>query len=165
MTGAPVIDDPEMIQARNDFKFKGVKKFVCPLGAHIRKVNPRTDADSVKMARMIRNGIPYGTEFDDAPDDKRGLLFVCYQSSLENSFQFVQRAWCNNATFPTSRTGYDPLIGQAKNEDMLHTTLHDVNEEDLNPGLGRFAQMVTMRGGEYFFVPSICALNDVLGSD
>ena len=135
------------------------------MGAHIRKVNPRTDADSVKMARMIRNGIPYGTEFSDKPDDKRGVLFACYQSSLENSFQFVQRAWSNTETFPTSRTGYDALIGQTKNEELLHTTLHDLNEEAIDPGLGKFPKMVTMRGGEYFFVPSISALSDILGSD
>ena len=149
----------------NDFRFKGVKKAVCPLGAHIRKVNPRTDAGSVKMARLIRNGIPYGTEFEDHPEDKRGLLFACYQSSLENSFQLVQRAWSNDATFPTSRTGYDALIGQAKDDGMLHTTLHSADEEDLKPGLQPFRRMVTMKGGEYFFVPSIVALRDTLGSD
>ena len=168
MTGAPITlfpdkDDPEK-KPRNDFRYKGVKKFECPLGAHIRKVNPRTDADSVKMARMIRNGIPYGTEFSVNPDDKRGLLFACYQSSLENSFQFVQKAWSNSATFPTSRAGYDALIGQAKNEEMLHISMHDENEEVLDPGLGKFSKVVTMKGGEYFFVPSISALNNVLGS-
>ena len=170
MTGAPITlfpdqDDPDKGRPTNDFKFKGVTKFVCPLGAHIRKVNPRTEAGSVKMARMVRNGIPYGSEFSEDPDGKRGLLFVCYQSSLENSFQFVQKAWSNAATFPTSRTGYDALIGQAKDDELLHTTLHDANEEDIVPGLGKFPRMVTMRGGDYFFVPSISALSDVLGSD
>ncbi|KAL8788622.1 MAG: hypothetical protein Q9195_007217 [Heterodermia aff. obscurata] len=149
----------------NDFRYKGVNKFVCPLGAHIRKVNPRTDADSVKMARLIRNGIPYGTEFLDYPDDKRGLLFACYQSSLENSFRFVQQSWCNVATFPLSRTGYDPFIGQTSDDGLLHTTPHDANDEGLDPGLGTFAKMVTMKGGDYFFVPSIKALRDTLGSD
>lgn len=138
---------------------------MCPPGAHIRKTNPRNEDDAVKKARMIRNGIPYGTEFSDKPDEKRGLLFACYQSSLENSFQFVQRAWSNNENFPHPGTGHDALIGQAKNEGLLHTTLHDENEDDIAPGLGQFPKTVTMRGGEYFFVPSISALKDVLGSD
>ena len=159
------MDEPPKTRPRNDFDYSGVSRSACPLGAHIRKVNPRTTAESVKMTRMIRNGIPYGTESSEKPNDKRGLLFACYQSSLENGFQFVQRAWCNNETFPISRTGYDALVGQAKNEGLLHTTLHDVNEDHINPGLGQFAQMVTMRGGEYFFVPSISALRDILGSD
>ena len=157
--------DKDTPDTRNIFKFKGIKKSVCPLGAHIRKVNPRTDADSVKMARMVRNGIPYGSEFSSAPDDKRGLIFACYQSSLENGFQFVQKSWCNAHTFPTSKTGHDALIGQAKNDGLLHTTLHDGNEDAIVPGLGQFSTTVTMRGGEYFFVPSIAALRDTLGSD
>ena len=116
------------------------------------------------MARMIRNGIPYGTEFDEDPDGKRGLLFVSYQSSLENSFRFVQRSWSNDVSFPTSDTGHDALIGQAKGDELLYTTLNDADDEDLNPGLGKFRRMVTMRGGDYFFVPSISALKDTLGS-
>ena len=118
---------------------------------------------------MIRNGIPYGSEFDpdkhSSPPDTRGLLFACYQSSLENSFQFVQRAWSNNESFPTSKTGYDALIGQAHNEGKLNITMHSDDDGDLDPGLGRFDQMTTMKGGEYFFVPSISALKDSLGCD
>ena len=121
------------------------------------------------MARMIRNGIPYGSEFDPhkSPDkaDTRGLLFACYQSSLENSFQFVQRAWANNESFPTSKTGYDALIGQATDSGMLNITMHSDDDGDLDPGLGQFAQMTTMKGGEYFFVPSISALKNSLGCD
>ncbi|KAL9614441.1 MAG: hypothetical protein Q9167_001044 [Letrouitia subvulpina] len=173
-SGAPIAkfpkeDAPPGTRFDNAFRYKGVAKFDCPLGAHIRKVHPRTDADSIKMARMIRNGIPYGTEFkpNDRPDpnDTRGLLFACYQSSLENSFQFVQRAWSNNEKFPTSKTGYDALIGQAKDDGMLNITLHSDDEGDLDPGLGQFQKSVTMKGGEYFFVPSISALKNTLGCD
>lgn len=121
------------------------------------------------MARMVRNGIPYGTEFKPSnppdPNDTRGLLFACYQSSLENSFQFVQRAWSNEETFPTSKTGYDALIGQAKNDGMLNITLHSDDDGNLDPGLGQFQKSVTMKGGEYFFVPSISALKNTLGCD
>ncbi|KAK4696204.1 hypothetical protein P7C71_g1673, partial [Lecanoromycetidae sp. Uapishka_2] len=96
-SGAPITkypdqDDSGNARPTNIFDYKGVKKFKCPLGAHIRKVNPRTQAGSVKMTRMIRGGISYGSEFSEKPDEKRGLLFACYQSSLENSFQFVQKA-------------------------------------------------------------------------
>ena len=172
-TGAPVAkfpdeDAPPGTRFDNTFRYKGVAKFHCPLGAHIRKVHPRTDADSIKMARMIRNGIPYGTEFKSGntdPNDTRGLLFACYQSSLENSFQFVQRAWSNNEKFPVSTTGYDALIGQAKDDGMLNITLHNDEEGNLDPGLGKFQKSVTMKGGEYFFVPSISALKNTLGCD
>ena len=128
-------------------------------------MNPRTDADSVKMARMIRNGIPYGSEFGPDKADTRGLLFASYQSSLENGFHFVQRAWSNNESFPTSKTGYDALVGQAKDGGMLTVTMHGDDDGHLDPGLGPFPQTTTMKGGEYFFVPSISALKDTLGCD
>ncbi len=49
---------------------------------------------------MIRRGIVYGHEFQESepphpctgavPDDQdRGLLFVCYQSSIARGFEFV----------------------------------------------------------------------------
>ncbi|KAL6717683.1 hypothetical protein ACLMJK_005598 [Lecanora helva] len=177
MNGTPVAEFPNAPENNfnNKFRYKGVAKYHCPFGAHIRKANPRTDADSVKMARMIRNGIPYGSEFNPKsmhepdtnpdPNDTRGLLFACYQSSLENSFQFVQRAWSNNDSFPVGNTGYDALVGQAKDNGMLNITLQGADEGDLKPGLGQFEKSVTMKGGEYFFVPSIKALREVLGSD
>ena len=121
-------------------------------------------------ARMIRNGIPYGTDFDPAnpptdPNDTRGLLFAAYQSCLENSFQFVQRSWSNSESFPVSSTGYDAISGQAKDGGLLNITLHNEDDGDLVPGLGQFRESCTMKGGEYFFVPSISALKNTLGCD
>ncbi len=76
----------------------------------------------------------------------------------------MQRAWANNETFPP-KTGYDALIGQAKNDGMLNITLHSDSDKGLDPGLGQFRKSVTMKGGEYFFVPSISALKNTLGCD
>ena len=152
--------------ANNDFVFDDDQKHVCPLAAHIRKMNPRDGLDKTEYARMIRNGIPYGTEFSVDKTGKRGLLFACYQSSIDNGFKFVQRTWANNPNFPQWETfsGYDPLIGQPPNDGDLHITMFDRNETDVTPGLGKFPKLVTMKGGEYFFVPSISALSNPLGS-
>ncbi|KAI9656915.1 MAG: hypothetical protein M1831_004463 [Alyxoria varia] len=145
-SGAPITlfphqDAPGKSKPINHFDYKKVKNSVCPLGAHIRKVNPRTAAEAVKMARMIRNGIPYGTEFSD-------------RRTTNEVFSLL-----------ATKAAWRIVSSQAKGDELLHTTLHDVDESDMNPGLGQFPRMVTMRGGEYFFVPSISALNDVLGSD
>ena len=76
----------------------------------------------------------------------------------------MQKHWCNEETFPTSKTGHDPLIGQAKGDGLLHTMLHDGDDKGIEPGLGEFQRMVTMKGGgDYFFVPSIAALGEMLG--
>ena len=150
--------------ATNEFKFK--ERHVCPLAAHIRKTNPRDGLDKTKFARIVRNGIPYGTEFSvDKTSKLRGLLFACYQSSIDNGFKFIQKTWSNNPDFPQWRTssGYDPIIGQPPNDGNLQTTMFDAKDEDAVPGLGDYPKLVTMKGGEYFFVPSISALSDPLG--
>lgn len=174
-SGAPVArypdeDAPPDTPRDNNWNYKGVSRSSCPYGAHIRKVNPRTEGGAVTTARMIRNGIPYGTDYDPAnpptdPNDTRGLIFAAYQSCLENCFQFVQRTWSNSESFPLSKTGYDPISGQAKDRGLLNITLHGEDDGTLMPGLGKFQESCIMKGGEYFFVPSITALKDTLGCD
>ena len=60
---------------------------VCPLGAHIRKMNPRNA--SGEAHRILRRGVPYDSK------GKKGLLFVCYQASLADGFEYVQGRWAN----------------------------------------------------------------------
>ncbi|ERF74220.1 hypothetical protein EPUS_03410 [Endocarpon pusillum Z07020] len=150
--------------ASNDFKF--TNNNVCPLAAHIRKTNPRDDSVFTRNARIVRNGIPYGSEFSVDESGKRGLLFACYQSSIDNGFQFIQKIWINNPEFPEapSTAGFDPFTAQPPNDGQLHITMFDPSEKKLDTGLGHFPKLVTMKGGEYFFVPSISALTGTLGS-
>ncbi len=121
-----------------------------PLSAHIRKVYPRdqpTDdggEEDTQTHRILRRGIPFGSSLpagsaaNDAastasfPDD-RGLLFMCYQSSIAQQFEFTQRRWANDPDFPKDGAGQDPIIG-------------------------RMQSFVVTTGGEYFFQPSIAAL-------
>ena len=63
---------------------------------------------------MLRRGNPYGPEFQPTEppyaqgpvgDDRdRGLLFLCYQSSLARGFMFVQQSWDNTSDFPQNAT-------------------------------------------------------------
>ena len=63
-----------------------------------------------------------------------------------------------------SSAGFDPFAGQPTGDGQLETTLFDTSNKPITPGLGKFSKLVTMKGGEYFFVPSISALSDTLGS-
>jgi deferrochelatase/peroxidase EfeB len=140
-----------------------------PRAAHIRKVYPRDEATpgggeaDTQTHRLLRRGIAYGQPYDagapsgtpqagDAsfPHD-RGLLFLCYQRSLEDQFELVQNLWVNNPNFPEPGDGQDPIIAQATEPRTFKA-----------PGLGQgslsIAQFVTTTGGEYFFTPSIPAL-------
>lgn len=147
----------------------------CPFSAHIRKTNPRTifgDQSQHKTCartRIIRNGIPYGPDYDPAHKNdglQRGLLFACYQGHIEDGFKLMQQRWANESTFVEGAAmipGHDPIIGQADGE-TLTTNFTDAQNKDVAEDYQsvKIPQMVKMKGGEYFFVPSISALKTLL---
>lgn len=136
-----------------------------PRGSHIRKTNPRKDAlpdgDTADKHRMIRRGITYGPEFtpgepaygQTVPDHQdRGLLFINYQSSIANNFEFVQARWVNRDDFQQPSDGKDPIISQDAAEGAFNIPGH---------GQVTFNRWVTTVGGGYFFAPSLSALNSL----
>lgn len=149
---------------------------ICPHAAHIRKVNVRDSGsdmgggDATYTRRLLRIGIPYGKfvdeahRYDDDPAD-RGLLFLSIQASLEDQFEFLQRAWMNDDTRPKMPGGNDMVVGQntAAVGGVRRCTIID-------PKLGAHQveapqQFVVPTGGGYFFVPSLSAIRDVLTRD
>jgi hypothetical protein len=76
----------------------------------------------------------------------------------------MQGNWSNDPKFPKGDPGHDPIIGQ------VDQTTKGVNGNlqtfftDKSNGIQsvEFQQLVTLKGGEYFFVPSISALSDDL---
>jgi Dyp-type peroxidase family len=161
----------------NNFRFDdadpdGLK---CPFHAHIRKTNPRGDIanklvpggdefDLERRRRITRRGIPYGTRsrhpnafqaLDDLPTKDVGLLFMCFQSSIANQFVFMQRAWANEEAFLLSDTGADPIIAQAAQgaQPMPQQWNEQWGGSEKKPST--FGEFVKMKGGEFFFAPSI----------
>ena len=58
----------------------------CPLGAHIRRMNPRDELDSrgdtlVRAHRIVRRGLPYGGWLDGETDDGGPPVFEILKSS------------------------------------------------------------------------------------
>jgi Dyp-type peroxidase family len=163
--------DPDEAKEMNNFIYENE---VCPVSAHIRKTNIRedlteTDKDPRALrTRIIRNGIPYGTDYKGNENNTkltRGLLFACYQAHIEDGFQNMQVNWSNDSTFRTGDPGQDPIIGQVAQKSRgvngdLETFFND--KFGIRQSV-KFQQLVTMKGGEYFFVPSIPALCDDLG--
>lgn len=158
--------DKDKAKLINDFAYTDD---ICPMSAHIRKTNPRGQVDAnafprCERTKMIRNGIPYGR----VGDPKVGLLFACYQAHIEDSFLEMQK-WSNNAAFPKGGTGMDPIIGQKRNGEVvtftnsLKDSMTGTKQTKENAQQVSFRQFVTLRGGEYFFAPSISALRDNLG--
>lgn len=170
----------------NDFNYDEDKDGVrCPFHAHIRKVNPRGTTplmtlSTEKRRRIARRGIPYGAPMsssgadspasNDDPNVRRGLLFMCFQSNIEDQFEFLQRVWVDNMHFPTAvltngllekDTGDDPLIGQDRDEAQRWPKRWG----DKHKGKKRvnFDSLVTLEGGEYFFAPSLPFLKALTG--
>jgi Dyp-type peroxidase family len=168
----PSAGDPSLLAEPqvNDFDYDADPDgALVPRAAHIRKVNPRREAAPGGIAadsdshRLLRRGIAYGAPYDPGapagsphagevayPHD-RGLLFLCYQASIERQFEFVQRLWVNNPNFPQSGDGHDPVIAQLA--DPRAFSVPGLRDPELS-----VPQFVTTTGGEYFFAPSISAL-------
>ncbi|KAF7354077.1 hypothetical protein MVEN_01095100 [Mycena venus] len=93
----------------------------CPFNAHARKTNPRNldpyiSRKFLESCAIARQGIPYGTEYTPTSTDTRGLLFVCYQSSLDSGFVRQTVGMSANDFFPVTglipkNHGQDPITG------------------------------------------------------
>ncbi len=96
---APLRDNPALARddkRNNDFDY-GDDPFQrkCPYAAHIRKVYPRDDAPGgeaeAQTHRILRAGISFGPEVapgETTTSHSRGLMFVCYQTSIERQFEY-----------------------------------------------------------------------------
>lgn len=151
----------------NDFDFTGNGErpddgagVRTPHAAHIRKVYPRSgtplvpEADSARR-RILRRGIPYGPPFGPASgrgsgvDTERGLLFQCYQASIEEQFVFLQQVWVNNDSFAEPAAGKDAVIGLDSD-----VTLKGGGQT----ATSHFRQWVKTRGSVFSLTPSIPTL-------
>ena len=101
------LNDFEYVNADGSGDPKGIR---CPVGAHIRRVNPRgqpiagqgVPGGSNNSHRMIRRGLPYGPTYDPGkPYDgiERGMLFYFINANIENQYEFVLRRWVNDSEF------------------------------------------------------------------
>ncbi len=176
--GSPVVltNDEGVIGAgsHNNFNYdKDPSGGRCPHFAHTRKTNPREDllpGDDHKSHIMARRGIPYGIRAVDTaldqcdmqlPEGGVGLLFMSYQQSIEHQFEFFQSKMANDPAFPAgTNTGVDAIIGQVAGQNpAIHAykfpSTYGTNQRTAPL---TFSQFVSMKGGEYFFTPSIAFL-------
>jgi Dyp-type peroxidase family len=163
-----VADDPEK---RNGVHYgSDPLGGACPLGAHVRRANPRDGmAFGHKLTfrhRIVRRGMPYGPELSADPppaeqDLDRGLVFVCFNANISRQYEVVQGEWMSDGrAFDLSRDR-DPLTGgpQADGKLVLHGRPARNGKPATPPRvLGPLPQFVWTRGGEYLWVPSVPAL-------
>ena len=142
----------------------------CPLSGHVRKVNPRDEATDVGQGartlrrRIIRRGVTYGPAYSTRhPKADRGLLFLCYQASITDQFEFLWRQWSNAMNTPRADAGLDPILGQNGNDSPASRVTYFV-QGDRSAKVNIPERFIVSTGGAYLFAPSISAITDVLGA-
>ena len=165
-SGAPLVlapdkDDPVLgadLQRNNDFTYKDMdpRGYAVPLGAHIRRMNPRDTAANVNRRRMIRRGATYGPHLpENAPEDgiERGIAAFVICASLIRQFEFAQNVWVNDRNFHELVNERDPIIGSQDG-----TLEFKMPRRPIRKKITGLPAFTTLRGGAYFFLPSIKAL-------
>jgi Dyp-type peroxidase family len=168
-SGCPVVQSPDVDdealaadwERNNDFVYAGDPTGArCPYGSHIRRMNPRdgrTGDALVRTHRIVRRGLPYGTWLEPGTTDseERGVAFMAINASIRYQFEFLQTEWMNNGEFAgLSKHDVDPFAGEPREGSRFRIPASEGAPKNIFD-LPRF---VTLRGGGYYFVPSISAL-------
>jgi Dyp-type peroxidase family len=137
----------------------------CPLGAHIRRANPRDafgfNGKLVNRRRIMRRGMPYGAyvpEGEPVSDkDERGIVFIALNASLFRQFEFVQQQWIQYGNDSLQGNDNDLLTGNhgGKGKFVVQGTTDPRNPPFI---CGALPDFVELRGGDYFFMPGLTAL-------
>lgn len=159
------------------------KGITCPFSGHVRKVNPRDtnteqgNSVDVLTRLVLRRGIPFGPVYPGGLEQdaattltdkqaQRGLVFVSYQTSIEEQFVFLQTTWANHLSNPNGAGGQDPIIGQGDRMGdgfrsfSVRAAGQPPQKLNLPPN-----DWVVPTGGGFFFSPSISAIATVLAKD
>jgi deferrochelatase/peroxidase EfeB len=162
------LNNYEYVDADGSGDPKGLR---CPVGAHMRRINPRGQpvtgqgepGGSNNTHRLIRRGMPYGPAYDPTqPYDRieRGLLGYFINSSIENQYEFVLGHWVNDSEFAGSvrlhPKSKDPMIGAQDPAKSIFVIPRTNGASAIKiTGLPSFT---TTKAAAYCFLPSITAL-------
>jgi Dyp-type peroxidase family len=169
-SGAPLVlapdrDDPQLgsdPNRNNEFSYAAdMKGLKCPFSAHIRRINPRdalkNEVVAVNLHHFLRRGTNYGPPLPDGvlEDDgaERGGVFLLIGAHLQRQFEFVQSQWATDGNFISHGTEQDPLIGNNDGDGDFTIPARPARRR-----LHNLPRFVTVRGGEYCFLPGLRAL-------
>ncbi len=158
----------EYVNADGSGDPKGLR---CPVGSHMRRINPRGQpvtgqghpGGSNNTHRLIRRGMPYGPVYDPKqPYDgiERGLMGYFINSNIENQYEFVLSEWVNNAAFAgqvrLNPKAKDPMIGTQDLAESVFVIPQANGGPPIN--ITGFSSFVMTRAAAYCFLPSITAI-------
>jgi Dyp-type peroxidase family len=181
--GAPLTLSPDedcrALNMADDFRYEDTDHygFKCPVGAHIRRSNPRDSlfgnsaADTfrtTKQHRILRRAVSYGADYLFDPDilelgrlpetiaddgQRRGIHFMCVNADFSQQFEMVSQSWANYAHFNGLYNNKDTITG-----DNDGTGVMVIQRDPVRRVIENVPRFVHVKGGAYFFLPSITAM-------
>jgi deferrochelatase/peroxidase EfeB len=163
----------EYVNADGSGDPKGLR---CPVGAHMRRINPRgqpvtgqgVPGGSNNTHRLIRRGMPYGPVYDPTkPYDgiERGLLGYFINSSIENQYEFVMGHWVNDSEFAGAvrlpPKAKDPMIGTQDPAESIFVIPQANGAPPIK--VTGFSTFIKTKAAAYCFLPSITAIRFISG--
>jgi deferrochelatase/peroxidase EfeB len=113
----------------------------------------------VDIHRIIRRSTTYGAPYDPSAisehDDEtaHGISFLFISAKAMATMEFLQQEWINNGNFMSLGAERDPNVGLQ--EEGATFTIPRAPVRRRIHGIDTFN---VLRGGEYFFLPSLSAL-------
>ncbi len=175
--GAPLVKydkDPGVEVVDDDFNYlkEDASADKCPFGAHIRRMNPRDmfeeSSQKVSLAltrrhRIMRRVRSYGEDFigsaaNHQPGGEVGLLFGCFNANISKQFEFIQYTWANSPKFKRLYADPDPFIGVREDPEKKLEQIFTIPQATTNRVITDMQSFVTVKGGGYFFFPSITVI-------
>jgi len=176
--GAPIVKHPDKDPGGNsdDNEFNYLKEDKdgekCPFGSHIRRTNPRDQFEESppgvslelnRRHRIMRRVRSYGEDFigsaeNHNPNGEVGLLFGCFNANISKQFEFIQYTWANSPKFKRLYDDPDPIIGVRENPGPGVKQNFTIPQKTVNKVIPDLKRFVTVKGGAYFFFPSITTL-------
>lgn len=185
-SGAPTVkypdhDRPDIpMEEMNNFYYhkRDYDGYNTPRGSHIRRANPRDTNGTTPEAALktsdshllIRRGMSYGDPLitpdtvppqnlvDDGKD--RGLIFLAINTDISRQFEFIHQSWLNNTKFDRLYNDKDPIMGDHCDDSEVEGKQYDftIERQPVRRRMADIPRFVTVKGGGYFFMPSISAL-------
>ena len=117
---------------------------------------PRHGRVDVARQRVGRIGVEpvEDQDLEFAPfggGEDRGIIFLALNANIKRQFEFIQRSYVNDGNAFRQGFDEDPITGRGGRMVIQ-------GERGKAPIVCSLPQFVEMRGGEYFFVPSLEAI-------
>jgi Dyp-type peroxidase family len=169
---SPDREDPAIVADPNrnvNFSFgKDPTGSACPISAHVRRVNPRDafgfHGKLTDRRRVTRRGLPYGSYVPEGQSvndkEERGVAFMALNASFARQYEFIQQQWVEYGNDSHQGNDKDPLIGNHGPTPNGGRFVVQGSDDPKNPPFicGGLTNFVELRGGDYFFIPSMTAL-------